>query len=513
MEYKAPLKIISHDQFCIEKIPDPCGIVIFGASGDLSRRKLIPALCDLYHAKLFPKGFFVVGFARTPMTDESFRKEVLDSLSGRPKCEGDKEKEFLERFHYQAGDYNDPKGFRLLAERFKELHSKHNTRGNVLFYLATPPVVYRDVVSHLAEAGLVNKPEGGTGWSRVVFEKPFGFDLESARKLNAEISRSLDESQIYRIDHYLGKETVQNILILRFTNSIFEPVWNRRYIDHVQITAAETLGVERRAGYFDQAGSLRDMFQNHMFQLLSLVAMEPPYAFSAEEYRNEKAKVLRSIREVPAAQLDQFVIRGQYGRGRVGDKEVCAYREEKLIKPDSNTETFTALKLFVDNWRWQDVPFYLRSGKRLGAHTTEIAIQFKTIPHSIFSSIGINEFPPNVLTLRIQPNEGISLSFEAKHPGPKFCMATLNLAFNYKDAFQEEPLGAYQRLLLDCMLGDQTLFVRQDMVDLSWNFVTKILDHWKKLPPPGFPNYEAGSWGPRESDDLLKKDGRFWKNT
>lgn len=508
METKSPFKIVTRDEFCVERVPEPCAVVIFGASGDLARRKLIPAFYDLYQARLLPKGCFIIGFARTPGDDESFRNQVSVSLTKRHKADGANAKEFLELCYYVRGDYTEKESFGHLAKKLSELGSRYGEHRNILFYLATPPEVYRELVVCLGETGLVRTDGRPNPSKRVVFEKPFGRNLHSARALNSDVGKVLDESQIYRIDHYLGKETVQNILIFRFTNLIFEPIWNRRYVDHVQITAAETLGVENRAGYYDQAGTLRDMFQNHMFQLLSLVAMEPPHCFDADRYRDEKVKLLRSVRPMSASDIDQFVVRGQYGRD---GKSSLPYREEKGIRSDSSTETFVALRLFIDNDRWRDVPFYLRSGKRLSACTTEIAIQFKTIPHSIFSSLGIDTFPPNVLVLRIQPNEGIFLSFEAKHPGPKFCMATLGLEFDYKEVFKEEPLGAYERLLLDCMLGDQTLFVRQDMVEESWGFITNILNRWKLVGTPEFPNYAAGSWGPDTAFQLIRNDGRFWR--
>ncbi len=514
METKSPLRIVTHDQFCMERVPEPCGIVIFGASGDLAHRKLIPAFYDLYHSGLFPKGFFIVGFGRSAWSDDLFRKEAAGILREKEKGGFPQQKEFLSRLYYQSGEYTDSKGLLSLQQTVKKLHEQYKTKENLIFYFATPPFVYCDLIRQMSKAGLIHPSKKSGPWTRVVFEKPFGNDLNSAKKLNQEIQEVLNENQIYRIDHYLGKETVQNILIFRFMNSIFEPVWNRRYIDHIQITAAENLGVEHRAGYYDEAGALRDMFQNHMMQLLSLVAMEPPVSFDANQYRDEKVKVLRSIRPIPAKKTDEFVIRGQYGSGNVctqtGTEKVPGYRGEKGVRPNSTTETFAALKLFVDNWRWQGVPFYLRSGKRLKAQSTEIAIQFKNVPHSMFASMGIDQFPPNVLLIRIQPDEGISLSFEAKHPGPKFCMATLNLEFNYEAAFQEKPLGAYERLLLDCMLGDQTLFVRQDMVEESWALLSDILEHWKKSTPPDFPNYEAGSWGPLSAHELIKRDGRTW---
>ena len=510
MEAKAPLQILTHDEFCVEKVPDPCGIVIFGASGDLTHRKLIPALFNLYRAKLLPKGFFVIGFARTPGRDEDYRKNILETLREKQAADPALQKEFAERIYYLSGDYTDKSSLESLGNLLGDLDARHGCRENAIFYLATPPPVYGHLLRGLAGAGLIHAPHASP-WSRVVIEKPFGHDAESAERLNREIKGFLDESQVYRIDHYMGKETVQNVLIFRFANTVFEPVWNRQYIDHVQITAAETLGVEHRAGYYDKAGALRDMFQNHMLQLLALTAMEPPVRFDADSYRDEKVKLLKSIRRIPMARMEEYAVRGQYAAGAMDGRKVCGYREEEGIQAGSTAETFVALKLFIDNWRWQGVPFYLRSGKRLKERVTEISIQFKNVPHSMFSSLGVEVLPANVLCLRIQPGEGISLGFEAKHPGPKLCMATLHLEFNYQDVFKIDPPEAYERLLLDCMQGDQTLFVRQDMSDVSWAWVTTILDYWKKTPPPRFPNYEAGSWGPGEADTLIQRDGRAWR--
>ena len=503
-----PLKVVTHDQFCTEKIPDPCGIVIFGASGDLTHRKLLPGLYHLFKAKLLPKEFFILGFARSPWTDATFREEILAKLKAKGETDGPLLKEFLEHIYYQSGQYNDPAAFQALEAHLKELEGKYETKGKLLFHIATPPDVYEGVITGLGHAGLVSLLKR----SDVVIEKPFGYDLDSARQLNGKLREVLNENQIYRIDHYLGKETVQNILLFRFANSIFEPLWNRAHIDHVQITAAETLGVEHRAGYYEKSGNLRDMFQNHMFQLLALVAMEPPLLFDEHHYREEKVKVAKSIRPIPAGKINEFVVRGQYGRGKLDGREVPSYREEEGVDSRSQTETFVAMKLFLDNWRWEGVPFYLRSGKRLGCPATEIAIQFKHVPHSMFPFLRSDQFSPNVLSFRIQPDEGISLCFEAKHPGPKFCMATLGLEFNYKDVFREASMDAYERLLLDAMQGDQTLFVRQDMIDLSWEFVTAILKEWEKPLAGKLPGYEAGSWGPREAHQLIEKDGRKWRD-
>ncbi|MBI4431472.1 MAG: glucose-6-phosphate dehydrogenase [Candidatus Omnitrophica bacterium] len=491
----------------MEKVPDPCGIVIFGASGDLTHRKLLPGLYHLFKAKLLPKDFFILGFARSPLTDTTFREEILAKLKTKGETDSPVQKEFLNHIYYRSGQYNDPGAFRTLDGILKEFGEKHGTKGKLLFHIATPPDVYQDVISGLKHAEIIKR----TKETDVIIEKPFGHDFDSAVQLNRSLHEALNEKQIYRIDHYLGKETVQNIMMFRFANSIFEPLWNRAHIDHIQITAAETLGVEHRAGYYEKSGNLRDMFQNHMFQLLALIAMEPPLLFDEHHYREEKVKVAKSIRPIPAGKIHDFVVRGQHGRGKWNGREVPAYRQEEGVDPKSQTETFVAMKLFIDNWRWEGVPFYLRSGKRLGHQATEIAVQFKQVPHSMFPFLHSDQFSPNVLTFRIQPDEGISLCFEAKHPGPKFCMATLGLEFNYKDVFHEPSMDAYERLLLDAMQGDPTLFVRQDMIDLSWEFVTSILKEWEKSQPAKFPNYEAGSWGPPEAHQLIEKDGRKWE--
>jgi glucose-6-phosphate 1-dehydrogenase len=508
---KSHLQVTAKDKFCIEIKPDECGIVIFGASGDLTHRKLIPSLFNLYADKLLPKGFFILGAARKKQSDEGFRKQALKSLS-KIKSSETLKGQFVKKMFYESIDYKDAEGFQNLSKKLTQIRTQEKKGiSNTIFYYATPASVYADITQKLADAGLITANKKGDPWTHVIFEKPFGHDLESAKKLNSDISQVLEEHQIYRIDHYLGKETVQNILMLRFANSIFEPIWNRQYIDHVQITAAETLGVEHRAGYYDKSGALRDMFQNHMFQLLSLVAMEPPFALEQDLYRDEKERVARSIRPIWNAELGNFVVRGQYDFGVVSGKEVVGYHQEKDIPNDSQTETFVAMKLFIDNWRWKDVPFYLRSGKRLAAQATEISIHFKPIAHSIFKPIREQDFTPNVLTLRIQPDEGISLGFESKHPGPKLCTATLGLDLDYSAAFDESPPDAYERLLLDCMNSDQSLFVRQDMVERSWGFITKILREWEHGSKNKVLSYKAGSWGPREAHELIEKDGRKWR--
>jgi len=509
---KVPLKIKAHEYLHHEKEAEPCGIIIFGASGDLTHRKLMPALYDLYHAKLLPSNFFIVGSARTRWNDKIFRTRVLGILKGLNKPDPLLQKKFVEHIYYRSANYADPHALRSLAALMKELDAKHKAGENIIFYFATSSDVYRDLIQKLAQAGMVSKEKNKKPWIHAVFEKPFGHDLESARELNKTILKVLDETQVYRIDHYLGKETVQNIMMFRFANTIFEPIWNRHYIDHVQITASEILGVEHRAGYYDKAGQLRDMFQNHMFQLLTLVAMESPVTFEARHYHNEKLKVAEAIRSIPRNKLHEFVALGQYGDGKINGRKVPAYRREKGVPPHSKTETFAALKILIDNPRWRDVPFYLRSGKRLNHPMTEISIHFKKVPHSIFTHLKTDQYAPNILSFRIQPNEGILLSFEAKYPGPKLRLASLNLGFNYKDVFNTTQMGPYERLLLDCIRGDQMLFVREDFVEISWQFITTILKDREKLLPRVFPNYASGSWGPEIANKIIQQDARQWQD-
>jgi len=500
-------------EFCIETRPQPCALVIFGASGDLTRRKLIPSLYHLFQRKLLSRNFYILGCARTPLDDAAFRSQCREGLARESGGgSGQDRGGFLERCYYLAGDYDKPEFYQQIAARLTELDQAYQSGENHLFYLATPPNLDTTIAWQLGRATLTKEFPGGP-WRRVVLEKPLGRDLESALALDDHLHAVLAERQIYRIDHYLGKETVQNLLMLRFANAIFEPIWNRRYIDHVQITVAENLGIEHRAGYFEQAGTLRDMFQNHMLQMLSLVAMEPPASFDANRVRDEKVKLLRSIRPFPTdpAQLEQIFVRGQYGAGTQGVPATPSYREEPGVAPDSPVETFVACELRVDNWRWQGVPFYLRTGKRLAAKASQIAIVFKAVPHSMFQPIESEDLAPNVLVLNVQPNEGASLTLQAKHPGPKLCMSSLTMDFTYSEVFGEDPPEAYERLLLDCMLGDPTLFVRSDDMEVSWALITPLLETWRAQGEAGrIDPYPPGSWGPAAADALLARDGRQW---
>ncbi len=490
---------------------DPCVMVIFGASGDLTKRKLLPALYNLAKDNLLSKEFAIVGVARNEMNSEQFRDMISKEFGdyATTKVDPDLWHWFARRIYYISGDFDDPKVYQELSRVLGDVDKEHGTRGNYFYYLATSPTFFATVVKQLGGAGLVGEERG---WRRVIIEKPFGRDYESARNLNKEIRQVLDEKQIYRIDHYLGKETVQNILVFRFANGIFEPIWNRRYIDHIQITVSETVGVEQRGMYYDKAGALRDMVPNHIFQLISLTAMEPPVSFDADVVRDEQAKILRALQPMTDEEVLVRTVRGQYGEGLVHGVKVPAYRSEPMVAPDSRTETFVAMKLHIDNWRWADVPFYLRTGKSLPKRVTEIVIQFKRAPFVLFRKTAVNVLEPNRLVLHLQPDEGISLSFGAKIPGPVVQIGGVNMNFNYTDYFNATPQTGYERLLYDCMLGDATLFQRSDMVESAWHVVAPILDVWEALPPRRFPNYAAGTWGPPEADELLARDHRHWSN-
>jgi len=492
-------------------VAEPCAIILFGASGDLAKRKVIPAMFDLAQHKSLGERYAILGFSRTAMTDESFRGtvgEAAKTISEVGPIEPGKWDAFSSNLYYSTGDYSDQNSYAQLAKRLAELDAEKNLGGNRLFYLSTPPEVYPDIVEQLGQAGLA-RPTAPGSWVRIIIEKPFGRDLASAKELNKIVLNVFEEKQVYRIDHYLGKDTVQNLLVLRFGNGIFEPLWNRNYVDHVQITASETLGVERRGGFYETAGALRDMIQSHVLQLTSLVAVEPPASFDANAVRNEKLKVLQSIRPFNLEMVAQSVVRGQYAPGQLGDKQVEGYRDEHNVSRTSRTETFVAMRLLVDNWRWAGVPFYLRTGKRLAKRTTEIMIQFKRAPHIVFRE---REVQPNRLVLNIQPDEGICVSFGAKKPGTEMAIGNVAMNFSYCEAFGNVSRSAYATLLNDCLRGDATLFDRGDSVEAAWTLIDPILDVWSAAKTATVPEYPSGSWGPKESDQLLERDARQWYN-
>ena len=500
----------------MQRPEDAVAFIIFGASGDLTRRKLIPGLYNLASADLLPKGFAVIGFAVTPMDDESFRNAMQDAVKSSQEA-GPFKQDVWDRFaaglHYITADFNSPDGYKELNRRLDELDENHECCGNRLFYCATLPSFYAPIVENIGAQNL-QKLCDESGWARIIIEKPFGHNLESAIDLNVTVHKVFQEDQVYRIDHYLGKETVQNILAFRFANSIIEPIWNRRYVDHVQITAAETLGVEHRGNYYEEAGCLRDMFQNHLIQLMSLIAMDPPVRYGSESVRDRKVDVLRAIMPVNPERLAESAVRGQYGSGYIGSEQVVGYRDEPDVNPESHTETFGALRLMVDNWRWADTPFYLRSGKRMPGKMTQISVQFKRVPHLFFHLTPHDQIEPNVMTIRIQPDEGISIRFGAKTPGPEMHIHQVEMNFNYAQAFGVIPATAYETLLLDAMSGDPTLFNRSDAVELSWGILAPIIETWQATRPfTAFPNYAAGEWGPNSSDELLAREGRSWKNS
>jgi glucose-6-phosphate 1-dehydrogenase len=497
-----------------ERCPDPCIVVIFGASGDLTKRKLLPALYHLEQSGLLPQNFAVVGVARRPL-EQSFAPDMKDGIvSGGGVDTGDPKLDpFVARIQYHAMNFDDASGYDALKKLLADLDNKFGTKGNRLFYLATAPEYFSDIVKYLGDHCMAKPADCGDGknWIRVIIEKPFGHDLESAKALNDEVNKVFDEDQIFRIDHYLGKETVQNILVFRFANGIFENVWNRNYIDHVEITAAESIGIEGRGPFYETAGALRDVVQNHVMELLSFVAMEPPVSFEASAVRSEKVKVWKAISKIHPADT----VRGQYGPGIVDGKQVPGYRQEDRVHPRSQTETYAALRLEIENWRWAGVPFYIRAGKRLAKRVTEITIQFKQPPLLLFKDAegkGGEGIKPNVLSMRIQPDEGISLRFGAKTPGPSMTIGPVNMDFSYAGAFGRSSANGYERLLLDAMFGDATLFAHRDGVEATWALMTPILEAWAKDPIRDLPNYAAGTWGPATADAMLISDGRRWSN-
>lgn len=496
----------------LDERSDPCIMVIFGASGDLTKRKLIPALYNLAKTGLLSRQFAVIGIARSEMTDEQFREKISSDMKefATSEIEPDLWDWIQRRLHYIPGGFSDDSLYQKLKERLEQVNQEHGTHSNYFHYLATAPNFFGEIVRKLGAAGLA-KEEPGKGWRRVIVEKPFGRDYDSAHALNLELREVLNEKQIYRIDHYLGKETVQNILVFRFGNGIFEPIWNRRYIDHVQITAAEAVGVEGRGGYYETSGALRDMVPNHLFQLVTLTAMEPPISFEADAVRDEQAKILHAIQPMTDEEVIRRTVRGQYGEGLVKSERTIAYRAEANVAPNSNTETFVAMKLLIDNWRWADVPFYLRTGKHLPKRVTEITIQFKRAPFVLFRDTPVDKLITNRLVIHIQPDEGISMHFGAKVPGPVVKLGDVDMDFNYVDYFGKTTSTGYERLLYDCMTGDATLFQRADMVEAAWRVVSPIIDLWSALPARNFPNYASGTWGPKEADELLEREGRRWR--
>ncbi len=496
------------------KSPDPCVLVIFGATGDLTARKLVPALYNLSRDGLLPSHFVCVGFARRPKTHEQFRQEMFEAITKHSRIKPIDPAiwaAFSEQIFYHTSEFDNDEGYNRFKEFLKDIDARFGTRGNRVYYLSTPPSYFPQIVDKLAKHDLIYNPDRVSDrFSRVIIEKPFGHDLQSAIELQKELEKSLHENQIYRIDHYLGKETVQNLMVLRFANAVFESMWNNKFIDHVQITVSEDIGVGTRGKFWEEAGMLRDIVQNHMMQLLSLVAMEPPVNLNPDSIHDEKVKILQSIRPIHPDNFDTEVIRGQYGPGFINGEPVKGYRQEDNVNPQSNIETYVAMRLFIDTWRWAGVPFYLRAGKRLPKRATEIAVTFKEAPGVLFNR-SLRPENANVLVIRIQPDEGISLKINSKVPGGSCLVQPVKMDFRYGSYFGSTPPEAYERLLCDCVLGDSTLFARQDEVIASWKFLTPILERWKHALPREFPNYPSGTWGPIEADKLLHKDGRKWR--
>ncbi len=495
-----------------DRAPPPCVFVIFGASGDLTRRKLLPALYNLAVSRLLPPGMSIVGFALTDSSDDDFRGAMRDAVaefSRRKPIDETVWQDFASRLHYICGKFEDPASFLRLREKLEELDRTNGTLGNRLYYLAVPPSVFRLVIDGLSGSGLVSSTDDNKRYSRIIIEKPFGRDLASAQSLNADLHRVFDERQIFRIDHYLGKETVQNLVALRFGNIIFEPLWNRNHIDHVQITVAEEIGVEGRGKFYEEAGAMRDIVQNHLLQLLMVTAMEPPVAFTADEVRDEKVKVLRALKPIRGEDVARLTVRGQYGPGNFVGHPVPGYRQEPNVSADSQVETFVSMRIEVDNWRFAGVPFYVRAGKRLAKHTTEISVHFKQVPHVLLAQAA--PVDPDVLAIRIQPDEGIGLRFIAKVPGPTMTLRPVTMDFRYGSTFGGSGPEAYERLILDAMLGDPTLFARADEVIAAWRFVTPILETWETRRIPELQTYPAGTWGPEAAVELIEREGHCWR--
>src|SRR3984893_18383625 len=487
----------------------PCALVIFGASGDLTKRKLVPSLYNLGSYHLLPADFSIIGVARRPLTDEIFRDQLGKDLAelGTQPVDPNLWNVFRGRISYCAGAFDDPATYKKLAESLAESEKNFKTSGNVVFYLSVQPDYFGPIAKRLSEAGLLREDNG---WRRVIIEKPFGHDLDSARKLNAELTSVLQEHQIYRIDHYLGKETAQNLLVFRLGNAIFEPIWNRRYIDHVQLTVAESIGVEGRGAFYETAGAFRDVMQNHMFMLMALIAMEPPNSLQGETVRNEKVKLLQAVRQTSPEEALASTVRGQYGPGQIDGVSVPGYRQEKNVNPQSNVETYAAVKIMIDNWRWAGVPFYLRSGKRLAKRSTKIVVRFKTPPLALSGDNENEIIATNRLVFYIQPEEGITFQVRAKVPGPSLATNAVHLDFDYSQFGERAPTTGYEKLLYDCMVGDSTLYHRSDMVEAAWEAAQPILDAWGNNPPNDFPNYAAGTWGPPAADELLARDNHKW---
>lgn len=500
--------------------PEPCAIVLFGATGDLAQRKILPTLAHLIHDHPEPEKMCIVAFARRPLGDDGWRSMVLESLDkympAEDKLDDAAKQAFAQQLFFCQSNFDESEGYKRLGQLLDKLDKEQGTGGNRLFYLATPPDTDSEIIAHIGEAGLAQSDYAGTSgrqpWVRIITEKPFGHDLQSAQKLNQDIGKVFHENQVFRIDHYMGKETVQNIIALRFANSIFEPLWNQKYIDNIQIVVAESLGIESRSEYYETAGAIKDIVQNHVMQILSLIAMEPPADYSADDIRDEKVKVLRAINPLTPEQVTQQTVRGQYTAGTVNGQPAVAYKDEKGVSPTSTTETYVALKLFVENWRWANVPFYIRTGKHLPSRSTEVIVQFKRVPHQLYTPAETAHLLPDSLTLRIQPDEGISLKIGSKIPGAATQLTSIDMGVSYNSAFDIELPDAYERLIADCIVGDSTLFIRRDEIERSWIIIDSITSAWKQMGGETVYPYAAGTWGPQQAEELIARDGRQWVN-